>query len=165
MDGIKVQEESIYLPEDIVRKSTGFTVDVGRSARIHSLALTHTHTEDVGKSARIHSLAHAHTHTYTHAPAHCGCGKSAWHHWRTPTYTSIVNIHKFLSFSVVTLSDFLFFCLGSSLIKVVYRSIMDFKGGQPINKDVRFILLPFHTERQVKMIHYMQNIWLSLGHG
>ena len=64
MDGIKIEEESIYLPEDIVRKSPGFTVDVGKSARIHSLTLTHTHTVDEGKSARIHT--HIHTHARTH---------------------------------------------------------------------------------------------------
>ena len=63
MAGLNIQEESLYLPEDAVRKSPGFTVDVGKSARIHALTLTHTHTVDVGKSARIHSLTLTHTHT------------------------------------------------------------------------------------------------------
>ena len=46
MAGLNVQEESLYLPEDVVRKSPGFTVDVGKSARIHALTLTHTHTRN-----------------------------------------------------------------------------------------------------------------------
>ena len=64
MAGLNIQEESLYLPEDAVRKSPGFTVDVGKSARIHAPRLAHTHTVDVGKSACIHAL------TLTH----CGCG-------------------------------------------------------------------------------------------
>ena len=58
MDGIKIEEESIYLPEDIVRKSPGFTVDVGKSGRIHA----RTRSVDEGKSARIHLSALPHTH-------------------------------------------------------------------------------------------------------
>ena len=63
MAGLNVQEDSLYLPENIVRKSPGFTIDVGKSAHIHAPTLTHTYTVDVGKSARIHSLTHTHTYT------------------------------------------------------------------------------------------------------
>ena len=58
MDGIKIEEESVYLPEDIVRTSPGFTVDVGKSARIHSLTLTHTHTLRMWVS--LHAYMHLH---------------------------------------------------------------------------------------------------------
>ena len=83
MAGLNIQEESLYLPEDAVRKSPGFTVDVGKSARIHTLTLTHTHTVDVGKSAGIYSHTLTHTHTedvvkaariHSHTLTHCGCG-------------------------------------------------------------------------------------------
>ena len=57
MDGVKVHEESIYLPSDIVRKSPGFTVDVGKSSRIHSILLPHTHTVDVGRFIYLHTGA------------------------------------------------------------------------------------------------------------
>ena len=63
MAGLNIQEESLYLPEDAVRKSPGFTVDVGKYARIHALILTRTHTVDEGNAAPIHSLTLTHTHT------------------------------------------------------------------------------------------------------
>ena len=47
-----------------------------------------------------------------------------------------------------SLRSFMFYILGSSLIKIIYRSKDDFSDGNPVNKDVR-ILICVHRYRSL----------------
>ena len=63
MVDVTVEEDCVYLPEDIVRTSPGFTVDVGKMY-IHKYTL-HKHTHAYAHARLIQMLAHTHTHTHT----------------------------------------------------------------------------------------------------